>query len=145
MMPPAIREAHAAMLERLASDVALTLVYNDTPISRERIRRDLKSLRNKVDRILLGGRYYKRQPHERSQFWAVVELLDEYPHVHIGWRLPPSYGIDDLAKILAGGLWLTFAHRGEYNIQEYRYGWAAYATKALTNSHSIVESADFLR
>jgi hypothetical protein len=47
--------------------------------------------------------------------------------------------------MLDGGLWLTFALKGGYDIKEYKIGWAGYATKALQDTADIIDSADFLR
>jgi hypothetical protein len=156
MITQAERQAYIALLEVQASKwnplVALTLSYN-VPVSVARIRRDLSSLHTHIDRELLGRRFYKRQPHERSEFWAVIESMSfqggvigpTHRHVHCGWKMPPSFGIDDLRKILDGGLWLRFVPHGSYDAQEYRLGWASYSTKFLTDPENIIDSADFLR
>lgn len=153
-MTPDIRKAYADHLEHQAQwQCALTLSYHESSVSIARIRQDLKSLRNKIDRILLGSRYYKRQPHERSQFWAVIEKrrlasgqsIETDPHVHCGWKMPEPHGIEDLRRTLAGGIWLTFARRGSYDAAEYKSGWSGYATKTLIDSMDIIESAEILR
>jgi len=144
-MPKALRDAHGERLERLLQpQVALTLVYNDI-VSLDRCRRDLKKLRNVIDRKLLGSKYYKRQPHERSQFWGVVEALDVFTHIHIGWQMPEPHGIDHFRKILES-VWVDFSGKGWYDARDY-YGskWASYACEELPDASFIIESADFLR
>jgi hypothetical protein len=167
------REAYGALLEQQAMEwqpplFALSLSYH-VPVSAVRIRRDLSSLHAHIDRQLLGRRFHRRQPHERSQFWAVIESMTSsvngvigptHQHVHAGWKIPTPYGIDDLRKVMDkfmdgsykhGGLWLRFADHGTYNVQEFRFqseseiGWGFYSTKFLTDPDNILYSADFLR
>ena len=144
-MTPDIRKAYADTLETQAQwQSALTLVYNEWPVSMDRIKQDLRGLHRMVDQQLLGRRFHLRTIHERSQMWAVVEKSDTYAHVHAAWKLPPPHDISKLEAMLAGGLWLTFAPRGEYDIQEYKFGWAGYATKSLQDTADIIDSADFI-
>jgi hypothetical protein len=146
MITTDIRTAYANTLENQAQwQAALTLVYNEWPVSADRIKQDLRILHRMVDQQLLGRRFHLRPIHERSQMWAVIEKSDTYAHVHAAWKLPAPYDISRLEAMLAGGLWLTFAHKGEYNIQQYRFGWAGYATKSLQDTIDIIDSADFLR
>jgi hypothetical protein len=146
MMTPEIRKAYADTLEAQAQwQCALTLVYNEWPVSMDRIKRDLRVFHRIVDQKLLGRRFHLRQAHERSQMWAVVEKSDTYAHIHAGWKLPSPHDASELEAMLAGGLWLTFAPNGEYNIQEYKFGWAGYATKSLQDTADIIDSAEFLR
>jgi hypothetical protein len=160
-MPQAEREAYAAMLEQQASEwrplAALTLSYN-VPVSAARIQQNLSSLHTHIDRELLGSRFYKRQPHERSRFWAVVESMTSmdhkigptHRHVHAAWKVPPPFDIKDLDRLL-NRFWLRFAFHGSYDVQEFRFhteheiGWGYYSTKFLTETDNIIESADFLR
>jgi hypothetical protein len=160
-MPQAERDAYAAMLERQASEwrplAALTLSYNQ-PVSAARIRRDLSSLHTHMDRELLGRLFYRRQPHERSRFWAVIESMTSvggkigstHRHVHAAWKVPPPFDIKDLDRLL-NRFWLKFAFHGSYDVQEFRFhteheiGWGYYSTKFLTETDNIIESADFLR
>jgi hypothetical protein len=145
-MTPEIRKAYADTLEAQAKwQCALTLVYNEWPVSMDRIKQDLRGLHRMVDRQLLGRRFHLRPMHERSQMWAVVEKSDTYAHVHAAWKLPPPHGISELKRMLDGGLWLTFAPNGGYDCQEYKSGWSGYATKSLQDTTDIIDSADFLR
>ena len=136
-----IRTAHAEFLASQPCDAALTLVWNEWPITFDRIKRNLRGLHSFIDRRLLGQRFHKKP--NRSQMWAVVELLDQYPHVHAGWKLPEPFGFDDLQHIMATDVWLTFAPRGSHDIQPHRKGWAGYATKALQDSSQIIVSDEF--
>lgn len=137
------RAAQAEFLECQPSTVALTLVYNQHRISPERIRSDLRSLHRAVDRRLYGPRFNYRDPTDRSHLWAVIELVDAYPHVHCGWQLPPG-GDVVLDSLLTRGLWRRFAPGGGFHAVPYKAGWATYAVKALTLTDHVIESADFL-
>lgn len=140
-----LRDAHAEVLEGLGFDhFALTLTYNDSGIALDRIRSDLRHLRNHVDRLLIGPNFHRRPWDRRSQFWAVVQLLNDYPHIHLGWRMPDPDRIDFLEDVICS-IWLTFARKGEYDLRDYERGWAGYATRDLTDPSHIILSAEFLR
>ena len=120
-MTPEIRKAYADNLEDQAQwQCALTLVYNEWPVSMDRIKHDLRGIHRIVDHTLLGRRFHLRPPQARSWMWAVVEKTDTYAHVHAGWKLPDPHGINELRRMLDGGLWLTFAPNGGYDLQEYK-------------------------
>lgn len=139
-----LRQAHAEFFAEIKPTVALTLTYNTAPISRDRIARDLRNLHAEIECRLYGRRFYKRPPAMRTRFWAVTEMLDLNPHVHMGWALPPA-GVETLIYALKDErIWLNFAPRGKYDLQPYGPGWTGYATKCLTNSNQIVMSSDFL-
>jgi hypothetical protein len=140
-----LRQGYARLLENMASDAALSLTYNEWPISVDRIRRDLRGLHARVDRQLLGRRFHLRPPLQRSQVWAVIEKIDSYPHMHCGWGLPHASSMGDLFHLFEGGIWSTMAPRGGYDIHEYRHGWGTYATKNLSDTLYIIDSAEFLR
>ena len=138
-----IRAAHAKFLaDQIKPTTALTLVYNDTGISRARIVRDLRDLHADIDRRLYGRRYYKRPPSMRSQFWAVIEMQKDYPHVHVGWQLPKDGDAVLIHALKTERIWLRFAPRGHYDIRDYQPGWEAYSTKHLTDSNEIVMSSE---
>lgn len=149
MMTQKERAAHAEFLDQSQeSCAALTLTFNQPHISMDRIKHDLRSLHAHVDRALLGPRFQKKLG-ERSQFWAVVEMIKTYPHVHLGWDFkPPQRGYEVLRDLLDMGLWHKFAPRGGHNLQSYSSGWSGgwsnYSTKHIMSSDDVIFSSDFL-
>ena len=146
MMTWELRQSYAVLLERQASDAAVTFVWNDSSTaSVEKIKKDLRCIHARVDRQLLGRRFHFRQPNQLSQVWAVIEKLDSYPHVHCGWKMPEQYGLKDLEKLFSEGLLSNFSQPIGYDIRKYEAGWGGYATKSLTDSRYILDGAEFLR
>lgn len=139
----ALRAAQAEFLERQPSQIALTLVYNRHRVLPQRIRSDLRGLHCAVDRRLFGPRFHRRDPRDRSQLWAVVELTESYPHVHCGWQLPPGGDIV-VDNLLADGLWKHFVPGGGFFAVPYYSGWATYAVKCLTQTDQVIESYNFV-
>jgi hypothetical protein len=135
---PRLRAELAVHLERQPSTVALTLVYNDPSIPLDRIRRDLRAVHARLDRRLYGCRFHLRPAAQRTRYWATVELLDDYPHVHVGWLLPDGGAV--LRDMLDAGLWTMCAPAGTYDVQRYRHGWATYAVKCLTTTDHVIDS-----
>ncbi|MFC7544358.1 hypothetical protein ACFQU2_39865 [Siccirubricoccus deserti] len=71
--PAALWRARVEMLGQERWSFALTLAYNDWPISRDRMRRDLRALHCIVDRNLFGTRFHRLPASERTRFVAFVE------------------------------------------------------------------------
>jgi hypothetical protein len=144
----AIREELASVLNGLPNRLAITLKYATGPISMDKIDRDLKALRARVDRKYLGRHYDKSS--RRSSYWAVAEKLDALPHVHTGWAFSSYEHAHAMVRLLHGGLWETIFSPGggTHNVQVYdsdgyapgENGWAGYAVKALRSSDNIIIS-----
>lgn len=132
-----LRVGMARHLENLDATVALTLTYNDIAISLDRIRADLRAVHGRLDRRLYGTRFHLRPPGQRTRWWAVVEQLRDYPHIHTGWSLRTDQEAV-LSAMLDDGLWRRFAPGGTWNLQPYRTGWASYAAKCLTTSDHVL-------
>lgn len=132
-----LRIGMAQHLEQHGATVAVTLVYNDVGISVDRIRADLRTVHGRLDRRLYGPRYHLRAASQRSRWWAVAEMIADYPHVHVGWTLHGDQ-VATLSAMLDAGLWRRCAPGGTWDVQPYRPGWAGYAVKALTTSDHVI-------
>ena len=125
---------------------ALHLSYNDWPVRRDRIRRDLRALHARVDRALFGTRFHKKSAAERTRFVAFVEGEDRHhPHVHSVWWVPRQHLLR-FAGLFCDGLWSKFAYRGSHEmtlIHPDRGCWS-YSTKRFTAEHEWIWSDEFL-
>lgn len=146
MITDQVRQELARLLNSLPAYYAITLKYSAGPVGMEKIDRDLKALRARVDRAFLG-RHYARSP-DRCTVWAVAEMLDVAPHVHTAWHFSSHGHANAMARLLASGVWeTTFAPGGgSYDLQVYDKdayapagnGWAGYATKSLKTLDHVI-------
>ncbi len=157
-LPQDQRDAWRDVLNGEPTQFALTLTYNIPDISPDRIRHDIRGFHARLDRHLLGPRFYKKASLKRTRLWGVIEMTthypvgDEkrkrrvmglyYPHIHLGIQLPD--GFDESHLLDAKKIWLHFAPHGDYDLRAYYEGWAGYATKALPDTSFVLMSREFL-
>lgn len=142
MTPAEMRAALAATLESQPHSVAVTLRYNDWPISPDRLRRDLRCLHGRLDRQIYGPRYHLSKT--RTAGWFVLEKPDCSPHWHGGLDLAPEHAAL-FTSMLDGGLWKTIAgQNADHNIKTYWPGWAGYAIKSLRDTSRLILCDDFI-
>jgi hypothetical protein len=144
--PNALRDAQISFLASHPWSHALTLSYNDWPVSDRRIRCDLRALHARIDRQLLGTRFHLLKPEQRSRFIAVVEGKDYHPHVHIMLQIKPPNRSAEFAAMLHAGLWKRFAPAGSYELSLITdaHGWAAYCLKNFDERDEWISSFEFL-
>lgn len=145
--PAALWEARVQWLAQQQWTHAVTLSYNDWPISRARMRANLRDLHGYVDRRLLGTRFHKLPPARRSRFVAFVEAEGHHPHLHCGWFVPTGRRVMELARLFRHeNVWARFAPAGTFELRiiEQGRGWWSYATKHVTAEDDWFFSEDFL-
>ncbi|GGC55885.1 hypothetical protein GCM10011504_37810 [Siccirubricoccus deserti] len=145
--PAALWRARVEMLGQERWSFALTLAYNDWPISRDRMRRDLRALHCIVDRNLFGTRFHRLPASERTRFVAFVEGEDHHPHLHAGWRVPGGRRLMDFVRLWkVDHIWSRIAPRGSFEIRipEPGRGWWSYCTKHTTADSEWISSDEFL-
>lgn len=142
MLTSAQRDAVAATLERLPATLAVTLRYNDWPISLDRIRRDIRTLHAHLDRRLYGRRFHLSP--NRTAGWWVIEKIDCSPHLHGGIDLTMDQQaiFRDMLDFKCG--WERIAGvKAEHDVRHYCNTWAKYSTKSLTDMAYVITAADF--
>lgn len=143
MLTPAHRDAIALVLDRRPATLAVTLRYNDWPISLDRIRRDISKLHVHLDRRLYGRRFHLSS--RRTSAWWIAEKMDCSPHLHGAMNLTPDHAAC-FADMLSEGLWKRIAGmRAEHDTRLYVSGWSKYATKIMTDMGHLILSEDALR
>lgn len=143
MLTSAQRDAVAETLARQPMSLAVTLRYNDWPISLDKIRRDIRTLHAHLDRRLYGRRFHLSR--ERSFGWWVIEKIDFSPHLHGAIDLTTAQQaiFVDMLDHKCG--WERIAGlKAEHDVRHYCDTWAKYATKSLTDMAYVIMSADFL-
>jgi hypothetical protein len=140
---------HDARITFLASQPwthALTLVYNDWPISDQRIRHDLRGLYARIDRALFGTRFHRLKLEQRSRFVAVAEGRSHHPHVHSMWEIKSARRSAEFMGMFHAGLWSRFAPAGSFELVPITdvKGWVAYSLKDFHERDEWISSDEFL-
>lgn len=138
--PIGLHHARRQFLADLFPTYALTLAFNDWPISHDRIRTVLRHLHAAVDRRLFGTRYNQLPHQERTSFAAVIELFDAHPHLHTAWKVCTDRA-EQFEELFAGRkppLWTHFAPAGTAVLKVITdaQGWTSYLSKHLPGSDS---------
>lgn len=124
---------------------AVTLSYNDWPITAARIRRDLRALYCAVERRLFGTRFHLRPTTARTRFVFLVEGMQHHPHLHGGWWVPGGQRIVDFAWTIRE-VWPRLAPAGTRKLRWMgdRRGWWSYCMKSAAPGSDWIISNEFL-
>lgn len=145
------KESWSSFLGNIKFDYALTLNFN-REIKLISARKTIKTFIQRIDRKILGPRFFKKDSSERTLLIAVPEHINSNLHFHCLVLLPQTCSKMIPSRLsnsqLIENIWRDCvpSGRADVTIQYDRHGWAGYMTKSIyTNEvyENIIISTEF--
>jgi hypothetical protein len=113
-----LRDAFANWLPTIEADWFITLNFN-RPISIQGARSQLKGWLGRVDRSLLGRKWYQKPSSERTSGVATIENPDRNTHLHILLKFPPKAAELSTSALLTStcGTWNKLEPQGQFHYE----------------------------
>lgn len=146
-----IREMRA-FLKAQDFDLFGTIAFNrETTV--DGLRRRLKRFHQHVDRSLLGKRFDKRPPQERTLFFAFIEHRTSNLHLHLMIKVPPGTAMTERYSWVAPRKLKKLLPKADLKLSPLRemtdlYRTVDYSTKELwerANFEDFIISTEFLK
>lgn len=123
----------------------VTLSMNDYQ-NIEDVRRKVRELHSRIDRRLLGSKWYKKPKDQRTFFIGFHEHINSNHHVHLLMRVKPEF--ERYIEGIVGYEWCHLTEKGTVDIQSiYSDGCVPYCLKEQyksQNFESFIVSTEFI-